>query len=90
VIEQPKEENMSSGQLSNSIELWKAIHGGCWPGPPIDQHFSKLVNDVVAGLALHNLSSTFSDQGVAKQAKHLAAESLQRSLAALQKQLQVG
>jgi hypothetical protein len=71
----------------NVVDLWKAIHGGCWPGPPPDMRVSTLVNEVVAGLALHNLSHTFADAATAKQVKKLATESLHTSLGALQKQI---
>ena len=69
----------------NPIELWKAIHGGCWPGPPPDIRFTQQVNEVVAGLALFNLASTFAEPRVAQQARTLAAASLNASLPALQK-----
>jgi hypothetical protein len=73
----------------NPIELWKAIHGGCWPGPPPDLVFSATVNEVVAGLALLNLSRGFQDAHVATQARSLAQQSLRASLGALQKQVTV-
>jgi hypothetical protein len=69
------------------IELWKAIHGGCWPGPPPDNRLSELTRDVIAGLALHNLSHAFGEAAVAKQVRSVAVESLQKSLPALQQGL---
>jgi len=71
----------------NKIELWKAIHGGCWPGPPPDDRFSKLVNDVVAGLAAYNLANSFADKKVGAALKATAVQSLNASLPALQKQI---
>ena len=69
------------------IELWKAIHGGCWPGPPPDIKLSKAVNEVIAGLALHNLAHAFAGSNVAKQVQQLAVESLKVSLPAIQEHL---
>ena len=69
------------------LELWKAIHGGCWPGPPPDIKLSQAVNEVISGLALYNLSAAFADGAVARQVKQLASDSLNRSLPALQKQV---
>jgi len=71
--------------VPNSIELWKAIHGGCWPGPPPDTRFTQQVNEVISGLALFNAANTFADARVAQQTRALAAASLNTSLAALQK-----
>jgi len=73
--------------VSNPIELWKAIHGGCWPGPPVDTKFNQQVNDVVSGLALFNLANSFVDARVAHQTRALAAASLTNSLGALQKSI---
>jgi hypothetical protein len=70
----------------NPIELWKAIHGGCWPGPPPDLELSAAVNEVISGLALLNLSNGFQDERIAAQARGLAQQSLRASLGALQKQ----
>jgi hypothetical protein len=72
------------------IELWKAIHGGCWPGPPPPIKFSTAVNEVISGLALYNLSEAFAEAGVAKQVKQIAADSLNKSLPALQDQIKRG
>jgi len=69
------------------IELWKAIHGGCWPGPQPQIKLTTAVNEVISGLALLNLSETFADGGVAKQVKQLATESLNKSIPALQDQV---
>src|SRR6266496_2572380 len=71
--------------VTDPIELWKAIHGGCWPGPPIDTKFNRQVNDVISGLALFNFANTFVDARVAQQTRTLAAASLNNSLATLQK-----
>jgi hypothetical protein len=70
------------------IELWKAIHGGCWPGPPPDTKLSEAVNEVIAGLALHNLANGFASSKVAAKARQLAVESLKISLPAIQQHLQ--
>jgi hypothetical protein len=72
------------------VELWKAIHGGCWPGPPPDLALSKLVEEVVAGLAVFNLAHSFADAGTAAGLKKLASSSLQKSLGALQKTVSSG
>ena len=77
-------------ELERRIELWKAIHGGCWPGPPPDIKLSKAVNEVISGLALYNLSTAFSEGSVAKQVKQIASDSLDKSLAALQEQIRRG
>ena len=74
---------MKSGH--NPIELWKAIHGGCWPGPPPDTRLTQQVNEVMSGLAMFNLATGFSNAQVARQARTLAVASLNMSLAALQK-----
>jgi hypothetical protein len=71
----------------NQIELWKAIHGGCWPGPPPDLRLSRVVNEVISGLALYNLSNAFADGAVGKRVKALAADSLNKSIPALQDQI---
>ncbi|HVO83955.1 MAG TPA: hypothetical protein VMU60_05990 [Syntrophobacteria bacterium] len=71
----------------NIIELWKAIHGGCWPGPPPDLKLSKLVNELVAGLAAYNLANSFADKKVAAALKATAVQSLNATLPALQKQI---
>jgi len=71
--------------IQNPIELWKAIHGGCWPGPPVDLALTKAVEEVIAGLAVYNLSHSFADTNVASGLRKTAAASLNRSLAALQK-----
>ena len=69
----------------NPIELWKAIHGGCWPGPPLDSVLTKAVEEVIAGLAVYNLSHSFADNNVATSLRKTAANSLNQSLATLQK-----
>jgi hypothetical protein len=69
------------------IELWKAIHGGCWPGPPPDIKLNRAVSELVAGLALYNLSNAFTDAGVGKNVRGLAVESLSKSLPALEKEI---
>jgi hypothetical protein len=69
------------------IELWKAIHGGCWPGPHPDVKLSVAVNEVIAGLALYNLAHGFAGTKVATQVRQLAVESLKASLPAVQEHL---
>ena len=74
-------------EVERMIELWKAIHGGCWPGPQPNIKVSRAVNEVISGLALFNLSGAFADAAVAKQVKSVATESLNKSLPALQRQI---
>ena len=50
----------------NIIELWKAIHGGCWPGPPPNDRLSVASRDILQSLSLID-----SARGIAD--KHLAA-----------------
>ena len=69
----------------NPIELWKAIHGGCWPGPPVDTKLTQAVEEVIAGLAVYNLSHSFADNNVATGFRKMAAASLSKSLGTLQK-----
>jgi len=73
-------------EVTNVIELWKAIHGGCWPGPPPDNlQISEAVEEVIAGLAVYNLSRSFSNHETASSLKSIATKSLNQSLAGLQK-----
>ena len=58
----------------NPIELWKAIHGGCWPGPPVDQKLTEAAQEVLASLALFHIAKTFQDDKVAKQIGGIAGE----------------
>lgn len=81
---------MASMSPQRMIELWKAIHGGCWPGPQPQVKLSNAVNEVVSGLALFNLSEAFADSGVAKQVKQIATDSLNKSIPALQDQIKRG
>jgi hypothetical protein len=71
-------------QQVNPIELWKAIHGGCWPGPPIDVKLSDATRELLASLALHNLSHSFADERVAAKVRDIAASNLNRAIPALQ------
>ena len=79
--------DITQSDVTRAIELWKAIHGGCWPGPPPDVKFNKLVNEVVSGLALLNLAHGFQDAAVAKQVRAIAVDSLNKSLPAVQHQI---
>ena len=60
--------------VTNKLELWKAIHGGCWPGPPIDQRLTEAAEEVVASLALFHIAKTFRNADVAKQIGGIAME----------------
>jgi hypothetical protein len=71
-------------QQVNPIELWKAIHGGCWPGPPVDLKISDATRELLASLALHNLSHSFADERVATKIRDIAASNLNRTIPALQ------
>ncbi len=75
-------------EVNNVFELWKAIHGGCWPGPPVDVRFTAAVNEVISGLAAYNLAHSFQDKAVVQALKKTATESLHKSLAGLQKTLE--
>jgi hypothetical protein len=79
--------DITQSDVTRAIELWKAIHGGCWPGPPPDVKFNKLVNEVVSGLALLNLAHGFQDAAVSKQVRAIAVDSLNKSLPAVQHQI---
>ena len=59
-------------------------HGGCWPGPPPETKLNTLVNEVISGFALLNMAHSFKDAAVAKQVRSIAAESLNKSLPAVQ------
>jgi hypothetical protein len=74
-------------EVANAIELWKAIHGGCWPGPPIDQRVTAAATEVISGLAVYNLAHGFQDKTMGDALKRTAIEGLQKSLPALQKTL---
>ena len=71
-------------EVQRRLELWKAIHGGCWPGPPPDNRLTLAANEVMASLALLNLARTFGDAQFSKQLHGAAAEHLAKSLPALQ------
>jgi hypothetical protein len=72
----------------NPIELWKAIHGGCWPGPLPDVRVTQAVQEVLASLALLNLSHSFSSREVGRQLRSVAADSLNAAIPALQQAVQ--
>lgn len=74
--------------VASWVELWKAIHGGCWPGPPADNRISEAVNEIISSLAVYNLSHAFQDKAIGESVKRTAAQHLQKSLAALQNTLQ--
>ena len=74
----------TAAEVQHIIDLWKAIHGGCWPGPPVDRKLNGLVNEVVSGFALLNMAHGFSDATVSRQVRALAVESLNKSLPAAQ------
>jgi hypothetical protein len=76
--------DVSTSEAQRLIELWKAIHGGCWPGPPPDTKLNALVNEVISGFALLNMAHGFKDPAVAKQVRSIAVESLNKSLPAVQ------
>jgi hypothetical protein len=59
---------------TNFLELWKAIHGGCWPGPPPDIRLSEAAQEVIASLALLHIAPTFGDAGVTKQINGIALD----------------
>ncbi|HJW93434.1 MAG TPA: hypothetical protein VJ901_07430 [Thermoanaerobaculia bacterium] len=60
--------------VTNRLELWKAIHGGCWPGPPIDQKLTEAAQEVVASLALLHIAKSFQDDRTATQITRIATE----------------
>ena len=73
--------------IIDPIELWKAIHGGCWPGPYPDPILTGAAAEVIAGLAMLNASRSFADTQISKQVHALAVESLGKSLSNLQRSL---
>jgi hypothetical protein len=75
-------------QVVNPIELWKAIHGGCWPGPAPNIHVTEAVQEVLAALALHNLSHSFASEELGQQLRGVAADSLNKAIPALQRAVQ--
>jgi len=75
---------LSESDVQRFIELWKAIHGGCWPGPQPDNRLNALVSEAVSGLALLNMAHGFTDATISKQVRLLAVESLNKSLPAIQ------
>jgi hypothetical protein len=60
--------------VTNRLELWKAIHGGCWPGPPIDPRLTEAAEEVVASLAMMHIARTFRDDKVAAQITGIATD----------------
>ena len=60
--------------VPNPIELWKAIHGGCWPGPPPDLRLTEAAQEVIASLALYHIAGSFQDAGVARKINAIATE----------------
>jgi hypothetical protein len=75
-------------QVVNPIELWKAIHGGCWPGPPPNIRVTEAVQEVLAALALHNLSHSFASPELGQRLRSVAADSLNAAIPALQSAVQ--
>jgi len=61
-------------EATNFLELWKAIHGGCWPGPKPDLALSQAAQEVIASLALLHIAPTFGDANVAKQINGIAVD----------------
>jgi hypothetical protein len=64
----------ATAEVTNIIELWKAIHGGCWPGPKPDLELSLAAQEVLASLALFHIAPTFRDAKVARQLVSLASD----------------
>ena len=52
--------------VQSIIELWKAIHGGCWPGPPPNDRLSVASREILQSLSLIDSARVISD-------KHLSA-----------------
>jgi hypothetical protein len=61
-------------EVTNIFELWKAIHGGCWPGPRPDLALTEAAQEVIASLALFHIAPTFGDANVTRQITGIAAE----------------
>ena len=61
-------------EVPNFLELWKAIHGGCWPGPRPDRALSEAAQEVIASLALFHIAPTFGDANVTRQITGIASE----------------
>lgn len=58
----------------NAIALWKAIHGGCWPGPPIDQRLTDVAREILVSLSLIDASRGIADKELAKGLAGYAVE----------------
>jgi hypothetical protein len=61
-------------EANNIFELWKAIHGGCWPGPRPDLALTEAAQEVIASLALFHIAPTFGDADVTRQITGIAVE----------------
>jgi hypothetical protein len=73
-----------SAEVTNSFELWKAIHGGCWPGPRPDLVLTEAAQEVIASLALFHIAPTFGDANVTKQITGIAVERFNAAAAKVQ------
>jgi hypothetical protein len=73
-----------SAEVTNRIELWKAIHGGCWPGPKPDLALTAAAQEVIASLALFHIAPTFGDANVTKQITGIAVERFNAAAAKVQ------
>lgn len=60
----PRQEEQA---ILNFIELWKAIHGGCWPpGPGDPTRLTEFAREILQSLSLLAISRTISDKQLAK------------------------
>lgn len=79
--------NNADNAMSSWIALWDAIHDAGLNDQPADERMGAMVQEVISGLSLYNLSYSFSDEQAAARARSRAVESLDRCLPNLQHNL---
>ena len=79
--------NNVDNAMNSWIALWDAIHDAGRAEQPPDARMGEVMQEVISGLSLYNLSYSFSDEQAAARARSRAVESLDRCLPALQHNL---